>query len=70
MAQDTGTDYDFDAWVRASREAQGLPPTIEDETIITRVLILAGLLGRPATRLESAPGGTLEDSPAEEAPQP
>ncbi len=70
MAQDTDTDFDVDAWVRTSREAQGLPPTIEDETIITRVLILAGLLERPATRPVSGHGETSESRPAEEAPLP
>ncbi len=57
MAGDT-TDFDFDAWVRESRAAQGLPPTIEDETIITRVLILAGLLDRPAKSPGSSTGRT------------
>jgi hypothetical protein len=45
VVQDT-TDFDFDAWVRESRASQGLPPTIEDETIVTRVLILAAGLRR------------------------
>ncbi len=68
MARDTSTDIDFDTWVRESRAAQGLPPTIEDETIITRVLILAGLLGHPATQPVSGQGETSESRPAEEAP--
>jgi hypothetical protein len=68
MAGDTTADFDFDAWVRASREAQGLPPTIEDQTIITRVLILAGLLARQPRSPVCGLGGTSESHPAEEAP--
>jgi hypothetical protein len=70
MAGDTTTDFDFDAWVRESRAAQGLPPTIEDDTIITRVLILAGLLEHPATPPVSGPGETSGSRPAEAAPRP
>lgn len=70
MAGDTTTDFDLDAWVRESRAAQGLPPIIEDDTIITRVLILAGLLGHPATPPRSAPGGRSVSHPAEAAPLP
>jgi hypothetical protein len=29
-------------WAKQSREAQGLPETIEDEVILSRVLVLAG----------------------------
>jgi hypothetical protein len=54
----------------ALRAAQGLPEKIEDETIITRVLILAGLLPRPARSPQSCQGGTSESHPAEEAPSP
>jgi hypothetical protein len=68
MAKDIAAD--FDAWVRQSRAAQGLPEKIEDETIITRVLILAGLLPRPAKSPRSCQGGTSESHPAEEAPLP
>jgi hypothetical protein len=51
---------DVAAWARRSRAAQGLPPKIEDEVVITRVLILAGLLRHPATR----PRSGLDETPA------
>jgi len=70
MAKDIAADFNFDAWVRQSRAAQGLPEKIEDETIITRVLILAGLLPRPAKTQRSCQGGTSGSHPAEEAPSP
>jgi hypothetical protein len=34
-------------WAKQSREAQGLPETIEDEVILARVLVLAGLATPP-----------------------
>jgi hypothetical protein len=33
----------IDAWLKQSRQAQGLPETIEDEAIVIRVLVLAGI---------------------------
>ncbi len=36
MAQDTATDFDFAAWVRESRAAQGLPETVEDMDTLNR----------------------------------
>jgi hypothetical protein len=62
--------FDIAAWVRASRAAQGLPENIEDEILLTRVLIMAGLLDRPAKPLGSSPDGTRESRPAAEAPLP
>jgi hypothetical protein len=70
MAQDTTTDFDVAAWVRQSRQAQGLPEKIEDAMIITRVLILAGLLEHRATRPQSDPVETSVSRPAAEAPAP
>jgi hypothetical protein len=67
VTQDTTTDFDIADWLRASRAAQGLPEQIEDEMIITRVLILAGLLGRPAKSPSRTQDGTPEDYPAEVA---
>jgi hypothetical protein len=40
------------AWLERTRAAQGLPPTIEDEAILARVVTLA--LGPPA---KGAKGG-------------
>ena len=51
-------------WAKQSREAQGLPETIEDEVILTRVLVLAGL----ATPPPPSQDGTSEPSSAEEVP--
>jgi hypothetical protein len=51
-------------WTIESRAKQGLPPTIQDPTIITNVAILADLM--PATRPQSpqdGKSGQLEDSP-------
>ena len=53
---------DAAAWTKQSREAQGLPETIEDEVILTRVLVLAGL----ATPPPPSQGGRSEPSSAEE----
>jgi hypothetical protein len=47
---------------KQSREAQGLPETIEDEVILTRVLVLAGL----ATPPPPSQDGRSEPSSAEE----
>jgi hypothetical protein len=57
----------IDAWLKQSRKAQGLPETIEDETIVTRVLVLAGITR--AIPRESCLDGTRATRPPAEAPR-
>jgi hypothetical protein len=45
---------DIEMWVCESRKAQGLPPTIEDEATVVRILIIAGLTPANAQRLPQA----------------
>jgi hypothetical protein len=53
---------DAAGWAKQSGEAQGLPEMIEDEVILTRVLVLAGL----ATPPPPSQDGRSEPSSAEE----
>lgn len=57
-----------DEWVKRSRQAQGLPETIEDGTIVTRVLVLAGITR--AIPRESCLDETLVTHPPAEVPSP
>jgi hypothetical protein len=58
MIPDSATDFNIAAWVRESRAAQGLPPTIEDQEALDNfAALVAGALTR-ASQAKAASGGT------------
>ena len=63
------TAMTVEEWVRQSRQEQGLPEKIEDEVIVTRVMVLAGLLRHPPIPPQSSRDRTpVSREPDEQSP--
>jgi hypothetical protein len=43
VAEDRPSSFDIAAWTAKSRAACGLPPKIEDQAVIARLVVLAGI---------------------------